>query len=83
MCPSRPCRFAVIDLGSNTARLVVIDATPGHSYRMVDQVREVVRLRQDTTEKGLTEDAMGRGFAISLRDLEKQGEAYHGAISTM
>jgi len=117
--PSRPGRSSVIDLASNTPRLAVIDAVSQHSYRILDQVREVVRLRQDTTEKGLTEDAMGRGFAtlrlfkhfsdsahvdeilsiaasqaifvdrvdrgiaISLRVLEKQGEAYHGAISTM
>ena len=56
-------RFAVIDLGSNTARLVVIDAIPGYSYRLVDQVREVVRLRQGMTDSGMTEPAMARGFS--------------------
>ena len=60
---SRPRRMAIIDLGSNTARLVVMHAIPGYSYRLVDQVREVVRLRKGMTERGLSESAMARGFS--------------------
>ncbi len=56
-------RVAVIDLGSNTARLIVMNATPGYSYRLEDQVREVVRLRQGMTEQGLSERAMARAFS--------------------
>ena len=56
-------RIAIIDLGSNTARLIVINATPGYSYRLEDEVREVVRLRQGMTEKGLSQNAMARGFS--------------------
>jgi len=59
----RARRVAVIDLGSNTARLVVMRAVPGYSYRLVDQVREVVRLRRGMTEEGLSESAMARGFS--------------------
>jgi exopolyphosphatase/guanosine-5'-triphosphate,3'-diphosphate pyrophosphatase len=54
---------AIIDLGSNTARVVVMRATPGYSYRLEDEIREVVRLRQGMTEEGLAEEAMQRGFA--------------------
>jgi exopolyphosphatase/guanosine-5'-triphosphate,3'-diphosphate pyrophosphatase len=54
---------AIIDLGSNTARVVVMSATPGYSYRLEDEIREVVRLRQGMTEEGLAEEAMQRGFA--------------------
>tara|TARA_Y100001960_G_C14469539_1_gene726152 strand:+ start:499 stop:612 length:114 start_codon:yes stop_codon:yes gene_type:complete len=36
----------VIDLGSNTAHLIVMEGTPGFAYRLVDEIREVVRLRQ-------------------------------------
>ena len=49
---------AIIDLGSNTARVVVISATPGYSYRLEDEIREVVRLRQGMTDEGLAEDAV-------------------------
>jgi exopolyphosphatase/guanosine-5'-triphosphate,3'-diphosphate pyrophosphatase len=54
---------AIIDLGSNTARVVVMRATPGYSYRLEDEIREVVRLRQGMTEEGLAAEAMQRGFA--------------------
>ena len=40
-----PHRLGIVDLGSNTMRLVIYDYTPGHCYRLVDEVREVVRLR--------------------------------------
>ena len=54
---------AIIDLGSNTARLVVMNTHAGYSYRLTDQVREVVRLRQGMTERGLSEAAFRRGFS--------------------
>ena len=54
--------IAVIDLGSNTARLVVFKATPGNSYRLEDEIREVVRLRQGMTADGLSDAAMERAF---------------------
>jgi exopolyphosphatase/guanosine-5'-triphosphate,3'-diphosphate pyrophosphatase len=54
---------AIIDLGSNTARVVVMRATPGYAYRLEDEIREVVRLRQGMTEEGLAPEAMQRAFA--------------------
>ena len=59
----RASRIAVIDLGSNTARLVVMRAVPGYAYRLVDEVREVVRLRRGMTQEGLSERAMARAFS--------------------
>jgi len=56
-------RIAIIDLGSNTARLIVMNAIPGYAYRLEDEVREVVRLRQGMTKDGLSEAAMARGFS--------------------
>lgn len=53
----------MIDLGSNTARLVVMGAIPGYSYRLDDEIREVVRLRQGLTASGLSEAAMARGLS--------------------
>jgi exopolyphosphatase / guanosine-5'-triphosphate,3'-diphosphate pyrophosphatase len=39
-------RTGVIDLGSNTSRLVIYEHEPGMRFRLVDEVREVVRLRE-------------------------------------
>lgn len=60
--PGRAQRIAIIDLGSNTARLIIMAATPGYAYRLEDEIREVVRLRQGMTARGLSEDAMQRAF---------------------
>jgi len=56
-------RIAVIDLGSNTNRLIVMNTIPGFVYFLEDEVREVVRLRQGMTARGLSDDAMNRGFS--------------------
>jgi len=63
MPKQRAQRVAIIDLGSNTNRLVVLNTQVGYSYRLEDQVREVVRLRHGMTEQGLSEDAFERGFS--------------------
>jgi exopolyphosphatase/pppGpp-phosphohydrolase len=62
MDTSRARRLAVIGLGSNTACLVIFHAIPGYSYRLVDQVREVVRLREDMTDESMSESAMAPSF---------------------
>jgi exopolyphosphatase/guanosine-5'-triphosphate,3'-diphosphate pyrophosphatase len=37
-------RIGIIDVGSNTSRLIILAYTPGVSFRLIDQVREQVRL---------------------------------------
>ena len=60
-------RIGVIDLGSNTARLIVMRAIPGYAYRLQDEIREVVRLRKGMDEQGLSEDAVQRAlFTLRL-----------------
>ena len=63
MKEAKPYRIAIIDLGSNTARLVLYSAIPGYSYRFEDGVREVVRLRQGLTTDGLSSEAITRAFS--------------------
>lgn len=59
-------RVAIIDLGSNTARLVVMAAVPGYAWRLEDEIREVVRLRQGMTAAGLSDEAIARAL-VTLR----------------
>ena len=58
-----PDRVAVIDLGSNTARLIVLSATSGYAFRLEDEIREVVRLRQGMTKEGLSPEASERALS--------------------
>jgi exopolyphosphatase/guanosine-5'-triphosphate,3'-diphosphate pyrophosphatase len=54
-------RLGIVDLGSNTARLVVFAFEPGQWYRLVDQIRQPVRLGQGLGEDGeLTVAAQNR-----------------------
>lgn len=55
-------RTAIIDLGSNSARAVIMNHTPGRSYHLEDELREIVRLREGMTEEGLSPEAMERGL---------------------
>jgi exopolyphosphatase/guanosine-5'-triphosphate,3'-diphosphate pyrophosphatase len=45
-------RLGVIDLGSNTTRLIVVEYVPHHSFRLLDEVRENVRLAEGIGEDG-------------------------------
>ena len=53
-------RVAVIDLGSNSARLIIMRTLPDRFYYLEDEIREVVRLRSGMTEAGLSKEAMAR-----------------------
>ncbi len=69
-------RVAVIDLGSNTARMVVMSAVPGYAYRLDDEIREVVRLRQGMTADGLSEEAQARAL-FTLRLFKRYCDSSH------
>ncbi|MCB9076714.1 MAG: Ppx/GppA family phosphatase [Anaerolineaceae bacterium] len=62
-----PRYIAIIDLGSNTARVVIMGTVAGYAYHLEDEIREVVRLRQGMTKHGLSSEAMTRGlFTLRL-----------------
>jgi exopolyphosphatase / guanosine-5'-triphosphate,3'-diphosphate pyrophosphatase len=55
----------IVDLGSNTARLVVFEMEPGRWFHLVDQIREPIRLGQ----------GMGRGRRLSEEAIERAAAA--------
>ena len=57
-------RVAVIDLGSNTSKLILMNYEPGRSYHQVDELRQVVRLAE-----GMADSSVMRAAAIE-RGLE-------------
>lgn len=58
---SRPKRMAVIDVGSNSFRLIVMDYVPGTCFQLSDEIREVVRLGS-----GLSETKVLRATQVEL-----------------
>lgn len=58
-----PQRIGIVDLGSNTTRLVIYEFEPGRYFRLADEVREVVRLREGMGETNiLRAAAIDRGL---------------------
>lgn len=56
-------RIGIIDLGSNTTRLVVIGYTPHHSFKLLEEVRETVRLAEGIGDDGcLRPEPIARGI---------------------
>ena len=61
-------RLAVIDFGTNTARLLIADRVEGGTFQYVHLQREVVRMGGGfTREKGLSAEAMQRGLSCLTR----------------
>jgi exopolyphosphatase / guanosine-5'-triphosphate,3'-diphosphate pyrophosphatase len=57
-------RIGIIDLGSNTTRLIVMGYLPHHSFRLLDEVRESVRLAEGIGADGKLKAApMARAIA--------------------
>ena len=50
-------RIAVIDLGSNSARLVIADVMPSGHFVVIDELKETVRLGQDMERDGFLKPA--------------------------
>jgi exopolyphosphatase / guanosine-5'-triphosphate,3'-diphosphate pyrophosphatase len=57
-------RIAIIDVGSNTAKLIALEYQPGRSWRQLDELRAVVRLSSGLVDGGaLLAKPFARGLA--------------------
>lgn len=59
--------IAIIDLGSNTARMMVMAYYPHHSFKLVDEVREMVRLAEGVGPDGCLRPLPMRRAVESLK----------------
>lgn len=57
--------MAIVDLGSNTFRLVVFRYQPTGEFAMVDEIRETVRLSAGAVNGHISEDALARGTSAA------------------
>jgi exopolyphosphatase / guanosine-5'-triphosphate,3'-diphosphate pyrophosphatase len=60
-------RIGVIDLGSNTTRLIVMGYVPHHSFRLLDEVRENVRLAEGIGADGRLKQAPMERAVATMR----------------
>lgn len=59
-------RVAVIDIGSNSARLALLEVYPDRAFKLVDELRETLRLgEQLDSDSNLTGEAIERTLEIS------------------
>lgn len=58
-------RIAIIDLGSNSARLIIVEIYENRAYNLVYHQKETIRLSQDADkDRQLQPDAMERALAL-------------------
>lgn len=67
MDPTGMDQVGIVDLGSNTARLVVYEYEPGKRYRMRDEIREPIRLGEGLARSGRLSDNAIRRAEAALR----------------
>lgn len=68
-------RLAAIDIGSNSIKLVVVEAETGDSFTVLAQEREVVRLGQETLVNLHINDGAMRRATTSLKRFRDVAEA--------
>jgi exopolyphosphatase/guanosine-5'-triphosphate,3'-diphosphate pyrophosphatase len=57
-----PQRIGVIDLGSNTTRLIVMAFQPHYAFKLVDEIKETVRLVEGASNNVLQPAPIGRAI---------------------
>jgi exopolyphosphatase/guanosine-5'-triphosphate,3'-diphosphate pyrophosphatase len=68
-------RLGLVDLGSNSARLVVFEVAQGRGYRLADEIREVVRLGEGLAIRGALRERNMQKALTALRSFHDYAEA--------
>ncbi len=72
-------RIAVIDLGSNSARLVIANILPGGYFVVFDELKEQVRLGQDMDRDGFLKPSRVAQAVKTLKMFKKLCDSYNVA----
>lgn len=70
-------KIAVIDLGSNTARLVLADILPNGHFVVSDELKESIRLGQDMERDGFLKPARVAQAVKTLKSFRKLCDSYN------
>lgn len=70
-------RLAAIDVGTNSIRLIVVEASPDGSYRLIDDEKEVTRLGQGMVKTGrLANESISASVEVLTR-MKEIAEGYN------
>jgi exopolyphosphatase / guanosine-5'-triphosphate,3'-diphosphate pyrophosphatase len=75
-----PRRLAAIDVGTNSIRLIIAEASPDGTYRVLDDEKEVVRLGQGMANTGRLTDAAMQRAAAAIARMRSIAEGYGVAV---
>ncbi len=70
-------KIAVIDLGSNSVRLVVVNIMPNGYFVVFDELKETVRLGQDMNKDGFLKPSKIAQAVKTLKMFRKQCDSYN------
>jgi exopolyphosphatase/guanosine-5'-triphosphate,3'-diphosphate pyrophosphatase len=67
--------IGIIDLGSNTARMIIVQYQPHHSFKLVDEVKENVRLAHDVGDDNVLQEQPMQWAIETLKMFVAHGRA--------
>lgn len=72
-------RLAAIDIGTNSIRLIVAEASPDGSYRVLDDEKEITRLGRGLHATGRLDPATQEHSALTIARMRSIAEGYGAA----
>ena len=69
-------KLAIIDLGSNSVRMIIMKIFDNGSYKMLDQAKEMVRLSEGMSEDGMLQPVAVERTVEALKLFRKLIEYY-------
>ncbi|MBM7614693.1 exopolyphosphatase [Alkaliphilus hydrothermalis] len=70
-------KFAIIDLGSNSVRMIIMKIDQDHSYRMIDEAKEMVRLSEGMGREMILKPTPIKRTIKALKLFKKLLEVHH------
>ncbi|HBC95591.1 MAG TPA: exopolyphosphatase [Clostridium sp.] len=69
-------KLAVIDIGSNSMRLLIVKVINGRNYQLVDELKSIVRLGRDMTAEGAIDEKKIEAAIITLSHFKRLCSSY-------
>ncbi|MBX3357781.1 MAG: CHAD domain-containing protein [Phycisphaeraceae bacterium] len=71
-----PIRIAAIDVGTNSIRLIIAEAAPDGSYRVLDDEKEIARLGRGIDATGRLDDRAMMDAAVAITRMRTIADGY-------